>query len=290
MGSQKLKALALAAFAWAAISGGALAAKSPVGVWIDHTGRGAIEIKKCGSKLCGMIVWAKKKADLKKGCGKKLIGNLRPLGKKTWGQGWIYSPEKQRRFDLEITPLSRTKLQLLGYMGSKLFSKKMIWSRAPANLARCDAPKVDPNRPIIAKKTAPKKPAKKVAVAAKPAVKKPAVAVKVPQDIIKPPAPKLVQRAAIAPMLQPPALPVEPQPKQIATRSSDDAIGEKLRSGKIGTLGGATPIEADAQGWRREQPKLDAKPVNQALASNDDDDKGCTIKLPFVTLSFPCKK
>ena len=32
---------------------------SPLGVWIDHTGRGAVEITDCGGKLCGRIVWVK---------------------------------------------------------------------------------------------------------------------------------------------------------------------------------------------------------------------------------------
>ena len=29
----------------------------PLGLWIDHTGRGAVEIINCGNDLCGRIVW-----------------------------------------------------------------------------------------------------------------------------------------------------------------------------------------------------------------------------------------
>ena len=34
----------------------AFAAGSPIGVWIDHTGRGAVEITDCSGKLCGKLV------------------------------------------------------------------------------------------------------------------------------------------------------------------------------------------------------------------------------------------
>ncbi len=32
---------------------------SPLGVWIDHTGRGGVEISDCGGKLCGRVAWVK---------------------------------------------------------------------------------------------------------------------------------------------------------------------------------------------------------------------------------------
>src|SRR4029077_14920970 len=35
------------------------AASGPTGVWIDHTGRGAVEIFECAGGLCGRIVWLK---------------------------------------------------------------------------------------------------------------------------------------------------------------------------------------------------------------------------------------
>ena len=43
-------------------AGPALAADEPTGVWYDHTGRGAVEIIKCGTnnnQLCGSVVWLK---------------------------------------------------------------------------------------------------------------------------------------------------------------------------------------------------------------------------------------
>ncbi len=119
-----------------AVPGLAHAASDLTGVWMNDTGRGAVEIKNCGGALCGHVVWVKDGADAK-GCGKQIIGEARPAGGANWGNGWIYSPEKKRRYDVELTPLGEDKLRVVGYAGVKLFSKTMIWKRAPADLQRC---------------------------------------------------------------------------------------------------------------------------------------------------------
>jgi len=126
------------AFATLAAAGPAGAQSSPTGIWIDHTGRGAVEITECGANLCGRLVWLKDKAN-KKGCGVQIIGNARPVGKDTWDGGWILDPEKNAKYSVELKPIGADKLRVLGYMGSKLFSETMIWKRAAADLERCDA-------------------------------------------------------------------------------------------------------------------------------------------------------
>ena len=55
-----------------AASSTAISASSPIGVWIDHTGRGAVEITDCGGKLCGRIVWVKDPAH-NEGCNFQVI-------------------------------------------------------------------------------------------------------------------------------------------------------------------------------------------------------------------------
>ena len=119
-------------------AGPASAQSSPTGIWIDHTGRGAVEITECGANLCGRLVWLKDKAN-KKGCGVQIIGNARPVGKDTWDGGWILDPEKNAKYSVELKPIGADKLRVLGYMGSKLFSETMIWKRAATDLERCDA-------------------------------------------------------------------------------------------------------------------------------------------------------
>src|ERR1700693_3707407 len=110
-----------------------VAASSPIGVWIDHTGRGAVEITDCGGKLCGRLVWFKDAQQGKGRCNFQIIGNVRPVSGNKWDGGWIIDPDKNpnKKYDVEITPLSDQKLKVLGYMGTKFLRETMTWSRAP---------------------------------------------------------------------------------------------------------------------------------------------------------------
>jgi uncharacterized protein (DUF2147 family) len=129
----------IAAFAALSIAlpSGAHAASDPKGVWLDDSGRGAIEIKSCGAALCGYVVAVKSASDTK-GCGKQIIGEAQASGGGLWNNGWIYSPERRKNYDVELKPLSDGTLRVVGYAGTKLFSRTMIWTRAPADLKRCD--------------------------------------------------------------------------------------------------------------------------------------------------------
>jgi uncharacterized protein (DUF2147 family) len=127
----------LAAFPIALAAGGALSAASPIGTWIDHTGRGAVEIFDCNGELCGRIVWLKSAAD-QPACGMQIIGNAKPAAGGRWDGGWIYDPEAKSKYDVELTPLGAQKLKVFGYAGVKLFGETMTWTRAPADLRRCD--------------------------------------------------------------------------------------------------------------------------------------------------------
>lgn len=111
---------------------------SPLGVWMDDTGRGGVEIVDCGNgKLCGKLVWLQDGKN-SKACGTAILGDVGKVGG-SWDGGWIYSPEKDEKYDVELTPSGSNKLTVLGYAGTKLFSKEMTWTRAPAGLKRCDA-------------------------------------------------------------------------------------------------------------------------------------------------------
>lgn len=132
------------------------------GLWVDHTGRGAVEIGPCGTggKMCGHIVWLQttvdekgkplvdhKNPDARKQrqpiCGVQVIGDLSPVGQSqtgnVWGSGWIYDPEKGQSFDVEIKLVGPDRLSVMGYAGFKFLSETFIWRRAPAQLAaaRC---------------------------------------------------------------------------------------------------------------------------------------------------------
>ena len=118
---------------------GAHADNSPLGVWIDHTGRGAVEIVECDGKLCGRVAWTKDSGDAKD-CGKQIIGNVAQVGKNKWDNGWIYDPDRGRKFDVELTALNNGKLRVKGYAGTKWLSETFTWKRAPADLQTCSAP------------------------------------------------------------------------------------------------------------------------------------------------------
>lgn len=107
----------------------------PQGVWIDHTGRGAVEISNCGGGLCGRLVWLKS-AKNNSACGMRIIGNAKPVGGGKWDNGWILDPDAGSRYKVEITPMG-SKLKVMGYAGSKMLSQTMIWRRAPSDIKRC---------------------------------------------------------------------------------------------------------------------------------------------------------
>ncbi len=124
------------------------------GLWIDDTGKGAVEISACGKKLCGRIVWLQEPLD-KRGkpliddlnptpthrgkpvCGLQVIGALERQNDGTWDNGWVYDPKVGESFDLAIALRGPGHLVVTGYKGLKLFSKKFVWTRAAGQLPPC---------------------------------------------------------------------------------------------------------------------------------------------------------
>jgi uncharacterized protein (DUF2147 family) len=137
---------------------------SPSGIWIDHTGRGAVEIAPCvpgaapgtpeAANLCGRIVWMKDPNDPKgqplrdtlnknaarRGqpiCGLQIIGDVKPQANGSWDKGWIYDPEQGSSFDLELRLRNPETLQVKGYMGVKFLSETFVWRRAREAPPKC---------------------------------------------------------------------------------------------------------------------------------------------------------
>src|SRR5689334_2323953 len=129
MRAVKYIASAFVALAAPAAIEGASAATDPTGIWLDDTGRGAVQIKQCGAALCGNVVWVKSASDAD-GCGKQIIGDVSPVGGGRWDNGWIYSPERGRKYSVELTPLADGNLKVVGYSGLRFLSKTMIWKPA----------------------------------------------------------------------------------------------------------------------------------------------------------------
>jgi uncharacterized protein (DUF2147 family) len=130
-------AVQAAVFAGATFAAGSAFAVEPTGLWYDHTGRGAVEITKCGNGLCGKLVWLKDPEHAKQVCNIQIIGDAKPVANGVWDNGWIYDPERDSKFSVELTPMGPQELKVVGYMGTKWLSETMTWKRAPANLKRC---------------------------------------------------------------------------------------------------------------------------------------------------------
>lgn len=161
----KLRAAGALVLAASLFPAAASAAPDATGVWFNDTGRGAIEIKPCGGGLCGHVVWVKDGSD-SKGCGRQIIGDAQPVKAGLWDNGWIYSPEKKKRYDVELKPLDDDRLRVTGYAGSKFFSKTMIWKRAPADLVRCGTETASTTPPVAPKPSADPVPQTEAATAA----------------------------------------------------------------------------------------------------------------------------
>ncbi len=135
------------------------------GVWVDAKERGAVELAPCGKgRLCGRIVWLRKLKDRrgrplrdannprasrrsKPICGLQVIGNLSPQRDGSWDRGWVYDPEDGKTYDVALTLISKNRLNVRGYAGTKMFGRTFAWRRAPDSLVHCD---IKPPKPVPA--------------------------------------------------------------------------------------------------------------------------------------------
>ncbi len=249
-------ALTAAAITAAFVSAGtARAEESPLGVWIDHTGRGAVEITDCGGKLCGYVAWVKDTKDAE-GCGAQIIGDVKPVGGNTWDNGWIYDPDRDGKFDVELKPVSTDKLRVTGYAGIKLLSETMMWKRAPADLEKCS--KTDTEA--------------KAAPAAKPATKSETTAAAKPES--KPE----VKAEAKADTKTDADLKINDQAKA-------DDVAPKVEDDKQASAPAADEPEAKSDKKGKAAAKI-AEALNLRKGKGGD----CKIDVPFVdaVVTFPC--
>ena len=234
----------------------AFAAGSPTGIWLDDTGRGAIEISSCGKSLCGKVVWVKSARD-KSGCGEPILGGVRDMGGGRWDGGWIYSPDHGRKFDVELTPVGTDKLRVLGYASIKMFGETRTWKRAPADLQRCDGKEVA--KAPAAASAEPAKP--QAAAAAKPEVTAAVGAV----AAANPPE----QRPSTAPELNPETakpMPSTPPAETTETESDNDSAPASRNRGI-----GAGKLAID-----------------KVLKKTTDG--RCKLDLPWAKITFDCKE
>lgn len=275
-------ALSGAAFAATAIlfSASAHAAGDPRGIWYDHNGRGAVEIKECSAnpnRLCGHVVYVKKSRH-KKRCGMQIIGNVRKNGR-----GWIYSPSRGRSYPLAVKRLSDSRLRIVGNAGS-FFTKTYIWKRAPDTIANC-------NQPTLAKKK--DEPVK--AKAAQPVALETTPANNTSPDTnnAKPEtkADDLpTASTATAALLATPIV-AEPEPEPEATEV-ENKTGEPQEVNDLAPPGGLSKGEGNDLGKLKSVIKKFAGGKNlDDLNIGTSGGKKCKFRIPYVgrTIRVPCK-
>lgn len=125
-----------------------------VGVWIDDTGNGAIQLAKCGDKLCGRMVWLRFPLDdngapttdslnpteaerHKPVCGLQVLGDLQMQADGSWDGGWIYDPKDGKTTKVALRLRASDRLEVTGYSSVKLLSETVTWKRAGARLPVC---------------------------------------------------------------------------------------------------------------------------------------------------------
>ena len=117
------------------------AATDVTGVWIDHTGQGAVEITQCGERICGRVVWLKNPSHKSRSgkliCGTQVLGDLQKHGTNAWESGWIYNPEDEERFSAALQLTNPNTLLVTGYLGVKLLGETFTWKRSQGPLERC---------------------------------------------------------------------------------------------------------------------------------------------------------
>jgi uncharacterized protein (DUF2147 family) len=260
-----------AAFAALLVSATAVRAdNAATGLWIDHTGRGAVEITDCGGKLCGHVAWLK---DAKNNdqCGKQIIGNVKSVGTNEWDHGWIYDPDRDSKYDLALSTVGADKLRVVGYAGSKWLSETYTWKRAPADLQKCNT------AGDSAKVTAPTPAADKPAETAKKDDAKPDTATK--SDTV------LLDEA-------------KPEAKDAAkseTAKTETANSEESKPTETATAD--TDARDEPKGRKRDGKKIVARLMDQ-LGDGDGpikvkrNGKKCKMTVPYVDMvvSIPCDK
>jgi|JRHI01.1.fsa_nt_gi uncharacterized protein (DUF2147 family) len=263
-------ALQTAAIAVALLSTGAARAdSSPLGIWIDHTGRGAVEIVNCGDKLCGFVAWVKDAKDAE-GCGEKIIGDVKSVGGGKWDNGWIWDPDSSSKYDVELTPMG-DQMRVVGYAGTKWLSETYTWKRAPADLKKC-------SKAAQATDTPASKPADT------PAPK--------PAADATPVTPKEQKVASIDPVTPAPAAPA-PEAKKTAEVTPEAGDAPVAKS--------TEPAPKTKQAKKKDGPNAATLVARMVEAMDDEDDgaskpektrakKNCKMEVPYLDMvvSYAC--
>lgn len=133
----------------------ARAAEDISGIWLSDRGDGHVEIKSCGSAMCGYIASIldftipQNPRDIynenemlraRPLCGLQVLGDLKSDGE-AW-EGWVYDPHPEwgKTFSVEVKLQNANTLKIHGYLGVKLMGETRVWTRDVTNFHKCMPP------------------------------------------------------------------------------------------------------------------------------------------------------
>jgi uncharacterized protein (DUF2147 family) len=126
------------------------AADNIAGFWFGRDYNGHMEIRPCGTMMCGYIVSIldptippnphdiyNEKPELRSRplCGLQILGDLK-FNDGVW-EGWVYDPHRGKTFSVEVKLQDANTLNIHGYLGVKLLGETQVWTRASKDIAKC---------------------------------------------------------------------------------------------------------------------------------------------------------
>ncbi len=141
-----------------ALASESAAARPEIGIWYDDSGQGAVEVYICAdnpNRLCGRIIWLKEPLNAegvakhdrynpdpanqdRPICGLPILWGLGLMSDGTFDGGKIYDPKTGKTYSVALKLAQSDKLVVTGYLGVKMLGKSFTWTKAPADLPRCE--------------------------------------------------------------------------------------------------------------------------------------------------------
>ncbi|HEY9233599.1 MULTISPECIES: DUF2147 domain-containing protein [Phenylobacterium] len=108
------------------------------GVWRNPKNTVHVEIKPCGARVCGYVVWAnaKAQADAREGgtpnlIGSQLLREFAPDSKGGW-KGKVFVPNRNMTLSGTAKPINASSLVARGCLLPGILCKSQVWTRVAA--------------------------------------------------------------------------------------------------------------------------------------------------------------
>jgi uncharacterized protein (DUF2147 family) len=122
-----------------------LSENTPAVIWLTQAGDAKVQVSRCGTGICGKVVWLKDPIDKATGrpqiddknpnpalknrpmIGLQLFSNMQPSGPNAWS-GVIYNADDGQSYASTVAQLDTNRLEVRGCVGALCGSE--IWTRS----------------------------------------------------------------------------------------------------------------------------------------------------------------